>query len=148
MHLKHACKLIFDLVLLSNASILTFSLNCFSIQMARKGLLVLRRRFCCCWFFVDSLLIVACIVWFCVYSMFCCTLLFCNHLDGEETTNQQQQNRQLVGLLCLAGGWDFYVALPHGAVGWSAVCECGIFWSYSLTCSYPSIILRFSKRVG
>ena len=26
-----------------------------------------------------------------------------------------------------------YVTLPHGAVGWSAVCECGISWSYSLT---------------
>ena len=23
------------------------------------------------------------------------------------------------------------VALPHGAVGWSAVCDCGIFWSYA-----------------
>ena len=22
------------------------------------------------------------------------------------------------------------VTLPHGAVGWSAVCDCGIFWSY------------------
>ena len=25
------------------------------------------------------------------------------------------------------------VALLHGAVGWSAVCDCGISWSYSLT---------------
>ena len=25
------------------------------------------------------------------------------------------------------------VSLPHGAVGWSAVCDCGISWSYSLT---------------
>ena len=25
------------------------------------------------------------------------------------------------------------VALPHGAVGWSAVRNCGISWSYSLT---------------
>ena len=24
------------------------------------------------------------------------------------------------------------LTLPHGAVGWSAVCECGISWSYSL----------------
>ena len=23
------------------------------------------------------------------------------------------------------------VALPHGAVGWSGVCNCGIYWSYS-----------------
>ena len=25
------------------------------------------------------------------------------------------------------------VALPHGALGWSAVCDCGISWLYSLT---------------
>ena len=25
------------------------------------------------------------------------------------------------------------VALPQGAVGWSAVCDCGNSWSYSLT---------------
>ena len=25
------------------------------------------------------------------------------------------------------------VALPRGSVGWSAVCDCGISWSYSLT---------------
>ena len=32
---------------------------------------------------------------------------------------------------------DFYcsVSLPHGAVGWSAVCDCGILWSYSPTFS-------------
>ena len=24
------------------------------------------------------------------------------------------------------------MALPHGAVGWYAVCDCGISWSYSL----------------
>ena len=33
----------------------------------------------------------------------------------------------LCGCLCS-------VSLPHGAVGWSAVCECGISWSYLLTC--------------
>ena len=26
-----------------------------------------------------------------------------------------------------------YVALPCGAVGWPAVCNCGISWSYSFT---------------
>ena len=25
------------------------------------------------------------------------------------------------------------VSLLHGAVGWSAVCDCGVSWSYSLT---------------
>ena len=30
-------------------------------------------------------------------------------------------------------------SLPHGAVGWSAVCEYGTFWSYS--CNYSFIVL-------
>ena len=25
-----------------------------------------------------------------------------------------------------------FVSLPHGAMGWSVVCDCGISWSYSL----------------
>ena len=29
-------------------------------------------------------------------------------------------------------GCLFFVSLPHGAMGWSAVCDCGISWSYSL----------------
>ena len=33
--------------------------------------------------------------------------------------------RELVALLCLSS--LCLVALPHGAVGWSAVCDCGIF---------------------
>ena len=47
----------------------------------------------------------------------------------------------------------FSVALPHGAVGWSAVCDCGISWSYSLTFS-PGIqwgnvfIVRFERAKG
>ena len=28
--------------------------------------------------------------------------------------------------------YDCSVVLPHGAVGWSAVCDCGISGSYSL----------------
>ena len=32
----------------------------------------------------------------------------------------------------LSYGCTFSVTLPHGAVGWSAVCDCGISWSYLL----------------
>ena len=67
------------------------------------------------------MLIVAPIVGFCVCSMFCCTLLcvlssFAIILTGK---------RELIALLCLSF-WCL-VVLPHGAVGWSAVCDCGIF---------------------
>ena len=60
----------------------------------------------------------------CNCSMFCCTLLyvhssFCNHLDGEERA------------LCFASfvvlvSRDCCVTLPRGAMGLSAVCDCGI----------------------
>ena len=36
----------------------------------------------------------------------------------------------VVGMYCCCG---LSVALPHGAVGWSAVCDCGISSSHSLT---------------
>ena len=29
------------------------------------------------------------------------------------------------------------VSLPHGTMGWSTVCDCGISWSYSRT-FYPN----------
>ena len=70
---------------------------------------------------VDSLLIVAAYVGFCVCSIFCCTLLFV--LSGFAII--LMGTRELVALLCLSS-WCL-VALPHDAVGWSAVCDCGIF---------------------
>ena len=32
--------------------------------------------------------------------------------------------------------YKWSVAFPHGAVGWSAVFDCGISWSYSLSFVY------------
>ena len=62
------------------------------------------------------------------YVLLCvalCPFWFCNHLDGE-------------GAGCLV--WfvyivprDICVALPRCATGLSAVCDCGISWSYSPT---------------
>ena len=34
--------------------------------------------------------------------------------------------------LCLCCACLCSVSLPRGAMGWSAVCDCGISWSYSL----------------
>ena len=55
---------------------------------------------------------------FCVCSMFCC----CNHLDEEERA------AGCFTLFVFLVSCDCYytVALPHGAVGWSAVCDCSI----------------------
>ena len=60
----------------------------------------------------------------CNSSRFCCALLyvhssFCNHLDEEERADCFAFVVFLV--LC-----DCCVALPYGATGLSAVCNCGI----------------------
>ena len=41
---------------------------------------------------------------------------------------------------------DGWVALPHGATGLSAVCDCGISWSYSLTIFGRHILIALSVR--
>ena len=49
------------------------------------------------------------------------SVLFCNHLDGEERAG-------CFALTAFLMAYDrqYSVALPHGAVGWSVVCNCGI----------------------
>ena len=56
-----------------------------------------------------------------------CPFEFYNHLAEKE--------RELVALHVLCCGCLCSVFISHGAMGWSAVCECGVFWSltYSLT---------------
>ena len=44
---------------------------------------------------------------------------FANHRDGEERAG-------CFTLIVFLMYCDCYVALPHGVVGWSAVCDCGI----------------------
>ena len=57
-------------------------------------------------------------------SMFCCTLLYVH----SSIAIILMAKRELIALLFFIflvsrGGW---VALPHSAVGLSAVCDCGI----------------------
>ena len=64
-------------------------------------------------------------------SLFCYALL-CAHLSFAIILKRR---RKLVALLFVLQMYCYYicpVALPHGAVGWSAVCDCGISNSYSL----------------
>ena len=74
LHVAHACRLIFNLVSLSNAHILTFWLFCFSVQITRMGLVVLRRRFCCCLFVVERGVL-------CLFHVFC--TLLCRERSGS-----------------------------------------------------------------
>ena len=48
-----------------------------------------------------------------------CSFQFCNHLDGEERAGWVAEFVFLVSR-------DGCVALPRGAMGLSAVCDCGI----------------------
>ena len=84
---------------------------------------------CCCYIFFDFQLFVGvqCLSLFryallCVHSSFAITL---------------KRQRKLVALLVLLLQMYCYckcsVTLPHRVVGWSAVCNCGISWLYSLT---------------
>ena len=57
-----------------------------------------------------------------VFVLLCNTRCpFCNHLDEEERAGCFALVVFLMFSDCL-----FSVALPHSAVGWSAVCKCGI----------------------
>ena len=49
------------------------------------------------------------------------SILVCNHLKEEEKADCFAIIVLQMYLYCKC-----YVALPHGAVGWSAVCDCGI----------------------
>ena len=65
-----------------------------------------------------------------VSVLLCVTLWpfqFCNHLKEEE-----KAGCFAIIVLEMYCYNKCYVALPHGAVGWSAVCDFGISWPYSL----------------
>ena len=78
-------------------------------------------------------------------SLFCYALL-CVHSSFASILKRK---RKLVALLllqmyCL---YTYSVAFPHGAVGWSAVCDCGISCSYSLTFLLATMRRSFSHNV-
>ena len=90
---------------------------------------VLRRCFCCCWS----------VVWCAIHWLWglCFCLCFVVHYCVSFLVLQSSLTGRESWLLCSYVSWmSFYckcsVTLPYGAVGWSAVCDCGISWSYSL----------------
>ena len=56
-----------------------------------------------------------------VFILVSITLWFCNHLDEEDRAGCFAFIVIWISCYCK---WS--VALPHCAVGWSAVCDCGI----------------------
>ena len=83
---------------------------------------VLRWCFGCCWLllpFWDSVIVLCFVVRYIV------SILVCNHLYGEERTG-------CYALFVFLVSRDCSRALSHDAKCLSAVCDCGISWSYSL----------------
>ena len=54
-------------------------------------------------------------------SLFCYTFQFCNRLEEEKKADCFP-----IIVLQMYCYYKCSVALPHGVVGWSAVCDCGI----------------------
>ena len=50
--------------------------------------------------------------------------MHCNALQ-EERESERERKRDVASLL-LSWYCKYSVTLPHGAVGWSALCNCGI----------------------
>ena len=63
---------------------------------------------------------VLCLSLFC-YALLCVLSSFANHLEEEERTGCFAFTVLRISCYCKC-----HMALPDGAVGWSAVCDCGI----------------------
>ena len=55
------------------------------------------------------------------------SIYFCNHLDEEE-----KAGCFALTVFLMSCDTQCSVALSHGAMGWSAICDCGISWSNSV----------------
>ena len=63
--------------------------------------------------------------------MFCCMLLYVNSRFANFLTGKRERAGCFVFcIFVFLVSYDCSVALPHGAIGLSAVFDCGIFWSY------------------
>ena len=88
------------------------------------------------------LFIVSSTVWrFCDRSLFCYAAR-CVLSSSPQSSRRGRESWLLYFYFLLAVLRQLlFLPLPHGAVAWSAVCDCGISWSYSLTfsASYPGM---------
>ena len=81
----------------------------------------------------------------CNCSMFCCTFLYV-HISIAIIL---MGKRELIALLNLSS-WCLVMVerlFPHGATGLSAVCDCGISWSYSFTIFETIIHLWHGREI-
>ena len=74
-------------------------------------------------------------MYFTLFVEVLCLSLFCEAILCVHSSLAiiLKKKRKLVALLLLSYRCIVTINIPYGAVGWSAVCDCGISWSYSLT---------------
>ena len=74
-----------------------------------------------------------CLFYFSIWSLFCCIVL--SVISSFAIISLWKRERERDGCLKIAfngmGLLVLCVTLPRGAMGWSAVCDCGISWPYS-----------------
>ena len=63
---------------------------------------------------------------FCICFLFCCALL-CVFLVLQPFEEDERADYFAIIVLGVSYNCKCSAALPHGAVGWSVVCDCGIF---------------------
>ena len=76
-------------------------------------------------------------------SLFCCALL-CVHSIFAIILKGKRAN--CFALFVFLVSRDCCVTLTRGAMGLSAVCDCGISWSYSLTIFHKVVQIAFHTR--
>ena len=92
---------------------------------------------------VDSMLSVTPIVGFCNCSMFCCALI-CVHSSFAIILMDGKERAGCFTLFVFLVSRDCYVALPHDATSLSAVFDCGMSYSYSLTI-FKVVLMSYYK---
>ena len=140
LHVKHACELIFQPSIVVKCIYTDVpTILFFSIQITRKGLIVLRRRFCCCWSVVDS----------CSHCSVLCLFHVLMHIVSFLVLQSSWWGREswLLYFVCLPDVLWFYVALPQSAVSCSSVSDCGLS-THTYFFHTHLLFNEFSKIVG
>ena len=58
--------------------------------------------------------------------------VLCVHFSLNHLAEEERARFFTVIVFLLSCSYNCYISLPHGAMGWSVVCDCGISWSYLL----------------
>ena len=74
------------------------------------------------------LLLIYCLMYFPLFVGVLCLSMFCYALLCVHSSVEEEEKAGCFAIIVLQMYCYFKcsVALPHGAVGWSAVCDCGI----------------------